>query len=181
MRALRSVGRTISAGAAGILLAGAWLVLGADPAQAQTPFVAINPPNVQAGSRVGITASCGDDVNQATVESAAFGQIVLIPQGGFLVGSVTIPANTRAARYNVKLSCPNNSVATTTLNVINSTRPAQTLTITITPTRGPAAGGGGTAGGGNGSLILAGGLATVGFGAVLGLIALRRRRTALGG
>jgi hypothetical protein len=107
-------------------------------------------------------------MNPATVTSGAFGQVTLTPQNGFLAGAATIPSNTRARAYSVRLKCPNGSFATTTLNVVGMQR----------PTRGPATGGGGTAPSDTGPLVLAGGLATLAVGAGVGVMALRRRRVA---
>jgi hypothetical protein len=141
---------------------------GATPAAAASSWIEVNPSSIQAGSSVAIRASCQDNTSPATAKSSAFGQVTLVPQNGFLVGSVTIPANTRARTYSVRLSCPNGSSARTSLNVVGMER----------PTLGPATGGGGTAPNDAGPLLLAGGLATLAVGAGVGVMALRRRRVA---
>jgi hypothetical protein len=162
MRAYLSAFGAVAAGAAAAVF---W---GTAPASADGAWIEVNPSSIQAGYRVGIRASCQENLNEATVRSDAFGEIKLAPEYGFLVGAVTIPSDQRARGYTVRLSCPNGSSATTTLNVIGMDR----------PTRGPATGGGGTASGGSGPLVLAGGLATVALGAGVGVLALRRRRAA---
>ncbi len=160
---MRAFLAAISGGAA----AAAAVLFLAEPAQADGAWIEVNPSSIQAGYRVGIRASCEDNLNEATVKSDAFGEIKLLPEYGFLVGAVTIPTDKKAKNYSVKLTCANSSTASTTLNVIGMDR----------PTKGPATGGGGTASGTGGPLMLAGGVATVAVGAGLGMLALRRRRT----
>jgi hypothetical protein len=160
MRALLAV---ISGGAA----AAAAVLFLAGPARADGVWIEVNPSTIQAGNRVEIRASCEDNLNEATVKSDAFGEIKLLPENGFLVGAVTIPSDTRAKSYTVRLTCANGSRASTTLNVIGMDR----------PTKGPATGGGGTASSGDGGLLVASGLAAVALGLGLGL-ARRRRRSA---
>lgn len=149
----------------------------ADSAQSPSPSVSANPATVfvevtpstaQADSLVGIKASCGDGNDRAaTVESAAFGNLTVHPQGDFLTAVATVPADRDADSYRVRLDCPNDRTATTTLHVLNDTEPS----------RGPATGFGGTAGGMDSStLLIGGGLAALAAGAVLGLVTLRRRR-----
>jgi hypothetical protein len=155
MRANLSAFAAAAAGAIGVSAAVLW---GAAPALADGAWIEVNPSSIQAGFRVGIRASCQDNLNPATVKSDAFGEITLAPENGFLVGAATIPSNKRAGAYTVELTCANGSSASTTLNVIGMER----------PTHGPATGGGGTAPTGTGPLVLAGGLADPG--------ARRRRR-----
>ncbi|MEV0732983.1 hypothetical protein [Polymorphospora sp. NPDC050346] len=162
----RLVSRTRTALAVTVATVCAVLLLGAPAALAQTVRIDLNPPTVQAGNRVGITASCGDNLNQARVESDAFGQVILQPENGVLTGAVTVPGSKAPGNYNVHLTCANGSTADTNLNVINQTR----------PTQGPAAGGGGMAGGLDGRTVLIGGLATLALGAGLALATARRRR-----
>jgi hypothetical protein len=160
--------RAFLSACSGVLLAAGavlWLV---SPARADGAWIEVNPSTIQAGYRIELRASCGDNVNTATVKSSAFSEVTLSPQNGFLVGAVTVPTGTRARTYSVRLSCANGSSASTTLNVIDMS----------TPSRGPATGGGGTAGEGDGGLLLAGGLTAVALGAGLGVVALRRRRPA---
>jgi hypothetical protein len=162
MRAYLSAFAAVAAGATAALF---W---GTGPASADGAWIEVNPSSIQAGYRVGIRASCQENLNEATVTSDAFGEIKLAPEYGFLVGAVTIPSDKKAMGYSVRLKCPNGSSASTTLNVIGMDK----------PTRGPATGGGGTASGGSGPIVLAGGLATVAVGAGVGVVALRRRRVA---
>jgi hypothetical protein len=169
MRFRRLFARTICIAVAALAMVGAAVLLQAAPASAQAVWVEVNPSSVQAGMQVNIRASCGDNTNQATVRSDAFGTVVVSPQNGLLVGDATVPGDRRAGAFEVRLRCANGSTATTTLNVVNMAR----------PTRGQATGGGGTAGGGGGGLVLAGGLATVAIGVAMGLVAVRRRRSEL--
>jgi len=169
MRTLRSVvsfgaiGRIALAGAAAT---GAVLLAGA-PARADSAWIELNPSTIQAGYRVEIKASCGENLNQAKVTSKAFGEVILAPKLGFLIGDVTVPDKTREGDYDVKLHCANGSTATTTLNVIGMARPSH----------GPHTGGGGLAASSTGGgALVAGGLAAVAAG--VGLVALRRRRPA---
>lgn len=171
MRFRRLFARTLRSAVAALAVVGVSVLLQATPARAQAVWIEVNPSSVQAGMQVAIRASCGDNTNQATVRSDAFGTVMISPQNGLLVGEATVPGNKRAGASEVRLRCANGSTATTTLNVINMAR----------PTRGPATGGGGTAGGGGGRLVLAGGLATIGIGVAMGLVALRRRRSELSG
>lgn len=143
------------------------VLLGASAAMAAAEFVEVNPSSVQAGNRVDVRASCGNNTNQARVESDAFGQVFLRPDNsGMLTGTVTVPANRAAGTYNVLLTCADGSTASTTLNVLSMAR----------PTQGPATGAGGTASGMDGRTVLIGGLATVGIGGGLAMLAARRRR-----
>jgi hypothetical protein len=139
------------------------------PTQTGNTFVEVTPNTAQPGTSVNIRASC-DQVNnrQATVDSQAFGQVVVRPNNGFLTGTATIPGNQTPGTFGVSLSCPNGNTAQTTLTVINMSK----------PTQGPATGGGGTAGGFGGPLVLAGGLAMIALGAGVWLVSTRRRSAA---
>jgi hypothetical protein len=162
MRAFLAAISSGAAAAAAVL----WL---AEPARADGAWIEINPSTIQAGYRVGIRASCEENLNQATVKSDAFGEVILAPVNGFLIGDVTIPSNKRARTYSVKLTCANESTATTSLTVVGMDR----------PTKGPNTGFGGTASSGGETLVLAGGVATVAAGVGLGVLALRRRRASV--
>jgi hypothetical protein len=134
-------------------------------------FVQVNPNTIQAGYQVAIHASCGEDLNPATVTSRAFGEITLTPHLGsrFLSGSATVPADTRAGQYEVELRCANGGRASAELFVLGMAR----------PTRGPDTGGGGRAGSGGGPVVPAplmfGGAGAVALAAGLGLLLSRRR------
>lgn len=156
---------------AATVLAGLGVGTAAEAAAAQVDvFVEVNPSTIQAGFQVGIRASCGEDLNPASVKSGAFGELTLTPQQGsrLMIGQATIPSTTRAGEYKVDLRCANGATATAELFVLDMSQ----------PTRGPKTGGGGTAGGGFGAagpVLLAGaGAAALGAGAVL-LVGLRRR------
>ncbi|GAA1895089.1 hypothetical protein [Asanoa iriomotensis] len=138
----------------------------AEPGRAEGTWIEVSPSTVQAGEQVEIKASCKERVDEAKAHSKAFGEIVLVPQRGFLVGDATVPRDTRAGEYEVKLTCVKSGKAETTLRVIENSRPSH----------GPHTGGGGLAdNGGDGTMALAGGLASVVAGAGLA-VALRRRR-----
>ncbi|MFD0970907.1 hypothetical protein [Plantactinospora endophytica] len=135
------------------------------PARAADVFVQVNPSTVEAGFMVGIKASCTSNTQPATVESEAFGTVTVQPQAGFLTAVATVPEKTRADTYRVRLSCPDGKNGSTRLMVVGATR----------PNRGPATGFGGSAGDDRSGLLVAGGLGSTVLGALLGLVALRRR------
>lgn len=152
-------------------LVAALLLSGVGPAFAGDSFVEVTPNTAQPGTRVSIRASCDEANNrQATVHSEAFGRVVVRPDNGFLTGAVTIPDNRSPGSFEVRLDCPNGATATTTINVVNMSK----------PTQGPATGGGGTAGGSRGPLALAAGLTIVVLGTGLWLFGPRRGRTGTG-
>jgi hypothetical protein len=161
----------------GALLATAALaVWPATPAQAAQGgvYVQVNPNTIQAGFQVGINASCGEDLNPATVTSRAFGEITLNPYPGsrLLSGSATVPSDTEAGEYRVDLECANGATASAELFVLGMAM----------PTRGPSTGGGGTAAAGPTDpdrLVpaLLGGASAVALAAGLGLLLVRRRTT----
>lgn len=157
-----------------LLLAICGSLLAATPAQAADLFVEVNPSTVPAGGQVGIRGSCNDNSMPATVESAAFGTVTMQPRGGELAGAAMVPAGTDPDNYRVRLNCPDGRSASTRLNVVAATMPS----------RGPATGFGGGAGYDPETLLIAGGLAAVVAGVVLGLSVRRRRaspRMARGG
>ncbi|MEV0715397.1 hypothetical protein [Asanoa sp. NPDC050611] len=169
-----------------IVLTGAPALARAAPAPTPTPtvdavpdglFVEVSPSTAEAGQVVGIRASCTEadddppeDVEPATVESTAFGEVTVRPQFGHLTGAVTIPSDTRARSYRVVLDCPGlfTGSADTTINVLNDVRPS----------RGPATGFGGTAGDDDSTMVLTGGVVALAAGLVLAVLTLRRRRAA---
>ena len=103
---------------------------------AEGTWIEVSPSTVQAGEQVAIKASCKDRVDEAKARSKVFGEVVLVPQWGFLVGDATVPADTRAGDYEVKLTCVKSGNAETKLKVIAKSRPSH----------GPHTGGGGLAG-----------------------------------
>jgi len=163
MRAFKIATRiatTVAAAAASTLL------LGPLPARADTVFIEVNPSTINAGFSVSLRASCGSTVNPATAKSSAFGTITLTAEKNFLIGTATIPSDTKPHGYPVRLTCASGSSAVTTLWVINPTK----------PTRGPNTGGGALAHQGKGTIMLTGGAAALLAGGGLALVALRRRR-----
>lgn len=141
------------------------VLLSAAPARAADVFVEVNPSTVEAGFMVGLRASCIDNTLPAAVQSDAFGTITVQPQNGALTAAALVPDGTEAGSYRVRLDCPDGRSAATMLNVVSAARPS----------RGPATGFGGTAGRDPGTFLLAGGLATIVAGAVLGIYTLHRR------
>jgi hypothetical protein len=109
------------------------------PANAAGVWVRVSPTTVTAGYQTQVQASCGENANAATVSSPAFGSVTLQPVGGLLGATVPVPANTPRGTYDVRLSCPTGSHATTTLTVLNTVsgpgQPAPAM-------RGPDTGGG---------------------------------------
>ena len=129
-------------------------------------FVEVNPSTIAAGGRVGIRASCEENIVAALVRSDAFGEVRVSPEYGFLTATVEIPAGTAADEYQVELTCSGGGRALGTLNVVADTRPS----------RGPATGFGGTAGPDAGALALLGGGATaLAAGGALAVLWWRRR------
>ncbi len=126
-RALAALVGTTALLAAGLALA--------TPAQAASGvWVSVNPSTITAGFQVGITGSCGENVNTASVSSGAFtSPVTLTPVNGVLSATAVVPTTTKAQGYNVTLSCASGNMATTTVWVVNN----------ATPTKGPATGGGG--------------------------------------
>lgn len=80
------------------LLAAGLVAWPAAASAADGVFVEVVPSTIQAGFQVGIRASCGDDLNPATVTSGAFGELTLDPYRGssLLAGSATVPSSTPA-------------------------------------------------------------------------------------
>jgi hypothetical protein len=177
--------------AARVPLLGALAILLGAPAPAAAAaqvdvFIEVNPSTIQVGYQVGIRASCGDDLNQATAKSGAFGEITLTPapESGRMHGSATVPASTPAGEYHVDLRCANGATARAELFVLAMAQ----------PTRGPKTGGGGTrqaggaadtgpvgaaaAGGGTGAgPVLLAGTGAAALATATGLLLGYRRRT----
>jgi hypothetical protein len=151
-------------GAASVALLVPLTVVG--PARAADVFVQVTPSTVEAGFMVGIKASCTSNHAAATVESPAFGSVVVQPQAGFLTGSAVVPESTHADTFRVKLSCPDGRSASTQLIVVAPSRPPH----------GPATGFGGAAdAGGRFDPLVVGGIATTVSGVILALFTLHRR------
>lgn len=139
------------------------------PAMADGEYLRVTPSTIQAGFQVEIEGYCGDNVNQATVRSDAFGVVTITPvqdprTGKYLHrGTATIPTDKPAKAYAVTMTCPSNQSATTTLHVVNYNVPSQ----------GPHTGGGALAG----NSLPTNGFMLAGAGALaLGTMLLFRRR-----
>lgn len=87
-------------------------------ANSASVWVSVSPATVNAGAQTQVTASCGENVNEATVSSIAFGSRTLQPVGGVLATTVTVSPETAPGTYGVRLACATGSQATTTLTVI---------------------------------------------------------------
>ncbi|MBX6749609.1 MAG: hypothetical protein IRY85_08030 [Micromonosporaceae bacterium] len=90
-------------------------------ANSASVWVSVSPATVSAGAQTQVTASCGENVNEATVSSIAFGSRTLQPVGGVLATTATISPETAPGTYGVRLACKTGSQATTTLTVIGGT------------------------------------------------------------
>jgi len=162
--AARGLRRALGAGAALAVAGLATLTVAAPAHAASGVWVSVNPSTITAGLQVGITGSCGENVNTASVSSGAFtSPVTLTPTNGILSATTVVPDTTKAQGYTVALSCASGNAASTTLWVVNN----------ATPSQGPATGGGGTAH--PGGTVLAAGIAAL-FGAVVVGFGARRRR-----
>lgn len=156
-----------------VLAIGVAVVAAPIPAYADGEYLRVTPSTIQAGFQVEIDAFCGDTVNPARVESEAFGVVTITPQTDSRTGKVThrgtatIPNDKKAKAYPVKLSCPSNQTATTTLHVVGFNLRS----------RGPHTGGGALANSNGGNMMIGVGSAVAGAGALLFVIARRRRAT----
>lgn len=130
-------------------------------------YIEVNPNTIQAGYQVGLRASCGENVNQATVSSRAFSDVTLRPQSGsnMMTASAMVPPDTRPGEYRADLRCANGDTASAELFVLDMAR----------PTAGPPTGGGGTAGAAIAAPLLLGGGALA---LAVGVGMLLRRRPA---
>ena len=156
---------SVPAALAALVLGLPVLFVGA-PASAAAIYLEVNPSTVPAGDEIGLRASCDDNLKAATVTSGLFGSVTVTPQFGLLTATVRVPAGAAAGDYRLDLRCPGGSTASATLHVVAK----------VEPTRGPATGGGGTAPGHNAPLLIGAGSGLLAAGAVLGAMALRRRR-----
>jgi hypothetical protein len=165
---MRSVLRAAAAAAIG-----ASVLAAPAPALADGEYLRITPSTIQAGFQVEIEAYCGDNVNPATVTSDAFGVVTITPQANTQTGKVvhrgtaTIPTDKKAQAYRVRLTCPSQQTATTTLHVVGYN----------VPSTGPKTGGGAMAATGLQSThaMIGTGAAIAGAGALL-LVFVNRRR-----
>jgi hypothetical protein len=142
------------------------------PAHADGEYLRVTPSTIQAGYQVEIEGYCGDNLNQATVRSDAFGTITITPvrqpiTGRYLHrGTATVPTDKPAHDYAVTLTCPSRQIASTALHVVNYN----------VPSTGPNTGGGALAENSlsrNGFIFA--GLGAIVLGALLVLV--RRRKT----
>lgn len=142
-------------------------------AYADGEYLRVTPSTIQAGFQIEIEAYCGDNVNPATVSSDAFGVVTITPQTNTVNGKVThrgtatIPSDTKPSAYRVTLKCPSQQAAATTLHVVNYNLHS----------KGPKTGGGGLATNDNGGMMVGLGSTIVAAGAVLFVLARRRRAT----
>lgn len=143
-----------------ILLTAVTLLLAAACADASANsagvWVRVSPTTITAGYQTQIQASCGESANAATVSSPAFGSVTLQPVAGVLSAKVTVPANTPKGTYDVRLSCPTGSQATTTLTILGTTLHGETPPVIPGPGTGGGflaneAGGAEAGGGGDGA------------------------------
>jgi hypothetical protein len=156
----------VPAALAALALALPVVLIDRSPARAAAVFVETNPSTVRSGDEFGIRASCDDNLKAATVTTEPTGAIVVSPRYGFLTATARVPATTDAGDYDVNLECPDGSKAKSTMHVV----------VKVEPARGPATGGGGTAGDGPAPLLIGSGLAVLGAGLALSVVAMRRRR-----
>jgi hypothetical protein len=114
-----------------------------EPAHAAGAWVEVTPSPVAAGSTVSVRATCVNDTSSAKVASTAFGTVtVRSSAGSVLAAQVRVPSKTREGTYQVTLTCPNGSTASTTVLVLSSSQPDMST--------GPHTGGGFLATGGAG-------------------------------
>ena len=142
------------------------LFLDAAPARAASIFVETNPSTARAGDEITLRASCTDNLAPATVTGSPFGTVTVQPSYGFLTATARIPTTTKVGDYQIKLTCPDEKTATTTLHVIAR----------VEPSRGPATGGGGTAPGRSAPMLIGGGLTAIVMGLALAVSSFVRRR-----
>lgn len=156
---------SVPAACAALILALSAVLMPGVPAAAAAVFVEINPDTVRAGDEVGLRASCDDNLTAATVTARPLGTVNVTPQFGLLTATVRVPESTTPGDYGVELRCSGGEEATGILHVVAR----------VEPSEGPATGFGGTAGP-QPSLLVGGGVAALVAGALLGVVALRRRR-----
>lgn len=132
--------------------------------------IIVTPASIRAGFAVEVSATCSDNANPAHVTSNAFGSLTLSPQHGLLDHQVTVPASTAPGTYDVRLECASGARSSATLTVLGTGTAAKQRNTHL----GPATGGGEMAGNTAGN-VLVGGLVAAGAGALILIIALRRR------
>jgi len=116
-------------------------------------WVRVSPGSVNAGSQVQITAVCEQSVSSATVTSTAFGTATVQASASVMAATVTIPAGTPKGAFDVRLTCPSGSMASTTLMVSAMVAQAQAqaqaqVQAQVSSAPGPNTGGGFLAHGG---------------------------------
>ncbi len=156
---------SVPAACAALALALSAVVLPSSAQAAADVFIEINPDTVRAGDELGLRASCDDNLTAGSVTAEPLGTVDVTPQYGLLTATVRVPATTDPGDYGVRLTCSGGEEATAVLHVVAK----------VEPSEGPATGGGGTAGPAP-SLLFGGGAVAIAAGAVLGAVALRRRR-----
>ncbi len=153
----------------------------AEPAAAAT-ILLITPSSVEPGFPLTLSATCDDNLQSATVTSDAFGTVSLLPQGGKLRTTVTVPRNTAPGTYSATLVCSTGAVANNTFDVTRRVTPETvTPTVTFEPNRriGPATGGGEMAASTTARLAPLGGVAAAAAGVVTWIAAAGRPRTGI--
>jgi hypothetical protein len=81
-------------------------------------WVEVTPATIQAGAKVAIKASCGDNSNSATVTSPAFGTLTVQPWNSLLFAEIDLPVTAPAGTHQVTVNCRTGASANTTLTVL---------------------------------------------------------------
>ncbi|GAA1802002.1 hypothetical protein GCM10009682_24870 [Luedemannella flava] len=168
-------------GLAGVAAAALMILGPAAPAYASGVWIQVTPSTVNAGYQAKIKASCEGNTNDAQVHSKAFGTVVVKPENGTLTATVTVPESLTEGGYDVTLTCPTGSTATTTVWVLNHDESAEEEGAYTPSGSGPHTGGGFLAGAGDSAAArawLAVGAGALVAGVAFGVHALRRRTPA---
>ena len=157
------------------LAASMLLVAGCTPANGSgLTVLTLSPTSINAGFKIRILATCGENLNPAFVTSRAFGTVTLIADHGILSQNVTISTKITPGVYAVDLRCASGQRSSAELTVLNSHgRP--------NGHHGPDTGGGEMAASTGSKLALGGGLLAIIAGAGLWLASMSRRRTSMRG
>jgi hypothetical protein len=153
-----------------LAIAGA-LVLGAVPASAAGPAIDVTPSTAAPGTSVTFAVTCGSSAPSATVFGTTLGLPEQIPMqasthAGEFVTTVSLPASISPGTYTPAIDCSNGTSGTATL-VVNA--------VPVTPSGVPLTGDGATSTTMGGPFGTAG-IALVGLGVLLGVIAAFRRK-----